>query len=846
MKKKSILMTCIVAVMALAMFVGCDNAQVFPDMPQSVKSGYIDQIGDFLTGQAYDPDKFTVMAVLDNGSEQEVSGTIIDFGGNVNSVANGDSVSAFAGYSYDGSSVPAYGSLKAYTITRLEVTGPESYVYKTGFDIPSSDLTVTAYYLDSENVEKSMVLSSTEFDVGMYAYADGVKPAASRPEVATIAVVTPKVGYAGGDPNNVVTGVFSFTSTFVPASEELPGDITALASVDVSNIVLPAYKYENVPQPNFEDVEIKVFVDGQEDGATPFTLTADPGVKMYYTVNNGLKLSNTDLTTLAGQSLYVAVELDGCKTLIATDPVTIQKVKLDISATGDEVEFVEKTALAAPSASDFAAEARIGSGKPYIFEEITSGVEYKYYVTENGGTTYVEYTGKTVPAAGTTLYVAGTYMGVTSNYVEVGTTKEAKLPVPAEIVDVGLVDTYNEPAHQRYSVVPSVNSSVLKSLTVVNDDKTESVLEAEDFAGKVSVRYSATNGKYTAITADLEKVDEIYIEVSYRVDADTVITGYKAVQLVEPIATDLSTLSAEYVYVYNNSQDTPMVDSKINWTILAVNAEGSFAYDGDVDVYVDGYPVAALPEFVEEEAISNVRVKASLTQSDGSVVVAETTNAVNVPAGKGYVSGKNIKVTISEGYVPLFGDVLSTEIGSYTIDAESFDIIGELPDVVANNQAQIKGIKLPITGARVDLENTGIIATVTYLGNEGKVVTKNIPVEDFAGIQYTETDSISLVSIETGCSEVAEGKLYYGKTYDLTKFTYDSKSIKEHNDDPNLKLKGYCKGTYEAGKTELSAITGTLMDNYAGTYNFVFEYTNTDGKVTEKVIQATLEDAPNA
>ena len=66
MKKKSILLTCIVAIMALAMFVGCDNAPVFPDMPTSVKSGYILQTGDFLTGQAFDPSKFDVYVTYDN------------------------------------------------------------------------------------------------------------------------------------------------------------------------------------------------------------------------------------------------------------------------------------------------------------------------------------------------------------------------------------------------------------------------------------------------------------------------------------------------------------------------------------------------------------------------------------------------------------------------------------------------------------------------------------------------------------------------------------------------------------------------------------------------------------
>ena len=73
MKKRSILLTCIVAIMALAMFVGCDSAPVFPDMPQSVKSGYIIQDGDILSGQAFNASKFSVYVVYDNGKSEKIA-----------------------------------------------------------------------------------------------------------------------------------------------------------------------------------------------------------------------------------------------------------------------------------------------------------------------------------------------------------------------------------------------------------------------------------------------------------------------------------------------------------------------------------------------------------------------------------------------------------------------------------------------------------------------------------------------------------------------------------------------------------------------------------------------------
>ena len=69
MKKKSILLTCIAAVMALAMFVGCDNAPVYPSFPTG---GYVAQIGDFVEGQSFDASKFQVIATYLDGSQKTV------------------------------------------------------------------------------------------------------------------------------------------------------------------------------------------------------------------------------------------------------------------------------------------------------------------------------------------------------------------------------------------------------------------------------------------------------------------------------------------------------------------------------------------------------------------------------------------------------------------------------------------------------------------------------------------------------------------------------------------------------------------------------------------------------
>ena len=88
MKRKSILVSLIVAVLAAMTFVGCSDAVVFPPMPQSVKSGYIIQNGDFLTGQAFDSSKFTVMVVYDNGEQNIDISNLADFNLYINTINN--------------------------------------------------------------------------------------------------------------------------------------------------------------------------------------------------------------------------------------------------------------------------------------------------------------------------------------------------------------------------------------------------------------------------------------------------------------------------------------------------------------------------------------------------------------------------------------------------------------------------------------------------------------------------------------------------------------------------------------------------------------------------------------
>ena len=162
MKKKSILLTCIVAIMALAMFVGCDNA---PTIPSFIVGGNISQTGDFLTGQTFDPTKFSVTVRYDNGRilpAEDVSVVLKETTTN-GSVEAGDKVEVYLGKNFESQDITAKAGIRVYDINSITVEGPESYV---GKETPTnSELKVTANYLDNTGAEKTMVLRSTEFVV---------------------------------------------------------------------------------------------------------------------------------------------------------------------------------------------------------------------------------------------------------------------------------------------------------------------------------------------------------------------------------------------------------------------------------------------------------------------------------------------------------------------------------------------------------------------------------------------------------------------------------------------------------------------------------------------------------
>ena len=132
-----------------------------------IVGGSIIQTGDFLIGQTFDSSKFTVNLLYNDGRVVSDNGTIevsLDEG---NTVRAGSTVSAFVGKNQNGEWIEVKTSIVYYNISHIEVSGPAVFEVDDpdSFDIPESDVSVTAYYYDSTGALCSMSLKTDEYRI---------------------------------------------------------------------------------------------------------------------------------------------------------------------------------------------------------------------------------------------------------------------------------------------------------------------------------------------------------------------------------------------------------------------------------------------------------------------------------------------------------------------------------------------------------------------------------------------------------------------------------------------------------------------------------------------------------
>ena len=833
MKKKSILLTCIVAIMALAMFVGCDNAPVFPDMPKSVKGGYLTQTGVILTGQEVTADKFTLTVEYDNGDEPTVMpATNIQLDGTGN-------VFAVAGLDSDNNPVDTEKLLVAFTdANRIEATGfKESYTVAEAKAIKPSDIQVTAYY----GTEGSVALTSSEFVVKVVnesALDTLVSP--SNPTAQVEVVVRALVGVEGANQaaSNVLDETYVITVNYEePVETEYAiEELTAVAFAP--EYVLKALSYDEVPAPTLDDV----IFNGKYDNGVEFwgqKLPADTEISLAFVdAATGLELINKNLVgdtaSYEVKAIYNDKEVPfvGTPELAAAVTVLVEPMKDYVAPS-----FTEGDAVVAPVANDFDVVLYADGVYERLDAAAKENVEFVY------GTNTVE--AGFIPMEKefywSSLYVKATYMGafgITEDVV--ATVDPATPPATIDSIEVALKSAAVGPNKQQYADVSDIPAAerAVASVTVNWSDETKQVIDGNFAAWGFSFEYSDSKGNVVVPSTgsvDLSDIGTLYIKASYAYaagkDPETAVST-ASVPLQTAYASALD-IDVKYANVATGT-DTPMYGTTFTYTVNAVNEYGvvdtletsEYVVDGNVPSTVTG--------------ATSITVNALVDTANGQDMITGTLALADPIA---YVEVSTLTIAPKEGTMPAY--LIDTAASNYfnANTVANYEVKGFTPHGNATVTIDADD-PFEILKAAVASGENSVRVRVSYTDKTGKLV-ENVLVEyKYTGVAFTEADSIVLVSTEDGCDEIAEGKMYYGKTYNLSNITWDSEEIKEHGDDAKLTVKGYCKGDYEAGVTTLKPMSGPYTDNYAGTINFVIGYTNNQGAEAEKVFPVTLTEAP--
>ena len=795
MKKKSILLTCIVAIMALAMFVGCDNA---PTIPSFVVSGNITQTGDFLLGQNFDPSKFSVTVTYDNGrivaADDTVSVVLAD--GEDAKIGFDTEVEAYLGKNYRGEDVTAKATARAYAIKSLAVTGPESYAAVANLSIPASDLTVTATYLDSTNAEKTMVLVPGEYKVGEVVDDDIAKLNKVDTSVETSVTVEAQVGNISADP---VTAPFAFTATYVAAPE---APEYALAKVDgirytgkLLNLV-----YDEIPTPAPEDVVV-AYTD--ESGATvsiwnskvtAADLEGDVVLEFVDANGNPLAYKNLLKTAVSGLSVRMTYE----------DEVYTDTQNTNVSGTTVKIETTPKEGFALQSseaigtanADDFFFDLKTAGAGEYIERLASDEVEVAYV---DGSQKAIA--ADTVLADDSSVFLSVKYKGVVSYSAALTVNKAGEKYV--ESIEFSLVEDYEGPAKQIYSAgsayVVAISDDDIESVTINYNYGTPSVI-TESFGSYGATFAFTTDMEGTKLVADkngaidLASVDQLYVEATYS-NGETTVKAYEPVVMPEAEITKV-VLTGTPAYTYN---DQPMYNAEIDWTISLENNLGPVVadYTGAYDVYIAGKPADKLPEYVTKATVNDIRV-----------VVAEfgESNSVSIGSGVSYVDPASIKVELN--YQPLLDSIVKAGLGDYKV---SFDVVeGTADDTIT---AAIDSVKPVISNAVVLETGNAVKVTVKYFSEEGTYKTTDPITVAFDGVAYVDFENLAVTPVE---GKIGNGKVQNGQIYNVSDFVIDENSYTAHGD-VKLEVASVVFGgvTYMPGQTItiVSTETGALTVN---------------------------------
>ena len=717
MRKKSILMVCISALIALTMFVGCDNAPVLPSfvvggnvvLPSFVVGGNVVQTGDFLEGQVFDPSKFSVTVTYDNGrivaADETVKITLAYPDGIVNL---GDEAEVNYGISYEGDPVTETFGIDVDYLTSITVEGPATVAY--GSMLTNSDFTVTANYGDGQ----TMVLDSTEFEISSIEYANNVKPTAANPTVKASVVVTPTVGNKYEYGTWYIKAEHEFDCTY-EATAELPGPVEGIRiskAVNVSVINIPAM---NDVYPSFEDYKIEVLIPGYTENGGWYTLTEDPGVVLTYVDEYGDDLKGNLAGIDPEADIAVKAEYEGfVDYLERTNNLAIITPVLTVNSEDFEVadSYIVKSALPALTSEGLSATFSVGSEKIRVNAEDLSVAFY------NGSKQVITI----APETAGEVYVRVSYRGVLSDSIK--NVEITAAPKISKIKTVTLANGFTL-VKQIYEELPKAVEAV-SSVTVVLNDKASSevVIPAADFAKNgINVVFTTDEAGMLSATKDLTSAASVYAKVL----TDSIAAVAK-VTLVEPVV-DALTVNVDL----GEDVDVALYGKKVTLTpVLTTTADGTLSVslsalsfiDAETNKYVDSTTESSL-ESGSVTLDENAKSYKAVLVRDGELVESAP---FEIPAGISYIDlgadqikATNFEVAIDTAkYTPLVDEPLSTNKDFYTVklaDAVAEKVVPEGAEV----KISIDEIVLA-DGQAVDTSSKAY-ARISYVGPEGKTVS---------------------------------------------------------------------------------------------------------------------------
>ena len=804
MKRRSILISCVALIMALAVFVGCDNGPVYPHIAQSAT---LEQTATLLEGQVIPADAFKLtVSYLDGTTETRnvLPTEVTDRNGTAD---NGEKVEYLVGYDGRGIAVKPSTQISAYPVDHVSIEiAPEAELV---VDVApaKADLIVTAYYIVGSETLSTPVAYGDITDIAAVSSVQAAEDATL--ETVDDATFTLKVFGT----EETVSGV-----TANLKSTDL-GEVTQIDSIKYKTAIA-SYDYAEALPLTFDDVVIMASYEKGTKSVEVKNAEDLPGLTLSW-VDATMKLPVKDFNFASSATTTIKIEAvwDGEEDPSYSEVINIVAPTITVSYTGDALNEGDEFSV---DESKIRVIENVNGREPNAYAELSTDDVTLIYTTEEieagvyKADSVKEYDGTTVPG---TLYVAAVYQGRISDTEEIDVIDA----VNTASLDISVVGTLPSIEKLYYTELPSFEAKdALKVVRTWSLTGAENPLSSDAFTAEYYIDEetpltadeieAGEDGRY-----DLTGFDNLLIKVTYEN-----LVGYVEVALVDPVAAAVSVTA---------NTDNPAFGTKIDWTVITYNANGviDYAYDGDMTIYVDGEIAANFPATLDGESHEVV------------VVIGELeSDSVTVDAGQAYIDLSNVAIELKEGSYAYIGDKLST------LTEAMFDFVENSWNKTEGEGAEgladptITDIEVFPSVATVKAEGNEVKAVVTYTGVSGEEETAKIDVT-FNGTAYAAPSSSNVT-----LTHETVGAFSTNSATDLPAGTYLWADFATNLVGYGIDAADVAEFTYTPGNGDSSASgsTGFNITNFAnGTISVT--YTAKDSAAENGVKETTVTFAVN-